>query len=90
MDAWTNIHYREFYDCPRMIVATGPGGTFLFWSRFDDARDEYATHYEVWRMPALAAHDLAGSWIGLEKRALERLPDIAVSQLPFKVERGPH
>ena len=87
MDAWTNIHYRDFYDVPRMIVATGPDGTFLFWSRFDEKLDEYVDRYEVWRMPKIADDELRGSWIGLEARALERMPNIALSELPFAVER---
>jgi hypothetical protein len=61
MSSWSNIHYREFWDFPRMVIATSAEGTFLFWSRFDEALDDYVDHYEVWRMPELAAADLSGS-----------------------------
>ena len=59
MSSRSNIHYREFWDFPRMVIATSAEGTFLFWSRFDEALDDYVDHYEVWRMPELAAADLA-------------------------------
>lgn len=86
MSVWTNIH-RDFYDVPRMVVATSATGTFLFWSRFDDEREEYNDHYEVWSMPPLSERDLSGSWVGLEQRALGKLPDISIGALPFIVER---
>lgn len=85
MSCWTDIHYREFWDLPRMVVATGPDGTFLFWSRFDEELDEYIDHYEVWRMPPLSESDLSGSWVGLERKALERMPDIPLRGLPFTI-----
>jgi hypothetical protein len=83
MSDWIDIHYREYWDLPRMVIATGPGGTFLFWSRFDEELDEYIDHYEVWRMPPLSESDLSGSWVGLEGKALERMPDVPLRELPF-------
>lgn len=82
---WTNIHYRQYWDHPRMVIATGPEGTFLFWSRFDEVLDDYIDHYEVWRMPPLSRRDLIGSWVGLEERALERMPDVPLRGLPFAI-----
>jgi len=84
---WRVIEYREFYDVPRMIVAADDEGLYLFYSRFDQGADEYLRHYEVYRMPELKGEVLAGSWEGLELRALERKPDIALNELPFKIER---
>ncbi len=87
MSDWSNIAYREFWDVPRMIVAERRGEAYLFYSRFDEEADEYMDCYEVWRLPPLASMDLTGTWEGLEKRALARLPDISLSGLPFVVPR---
>ena len=84
---WRVIDYRDFYDVPRMIVASNEEGVFLFYSRFDEKRDDYLEHYEVYRMPELKSEVLAGSWDGLERRALERGPDVALNDLPFTVKR---
>ncbi len=85
MNAWTDIHYREFWDFPRMVIATCPDGTFLFWSRFDEEIDEYIDHYEVWRMPSLSEIDLSSSWVGLERKGLERMPNVPLRELPFTI-----
>ncbi len=87
MHEWTDIQYRDFYDAPRIIVACKGGDSFLFYSRFDDQLDEYSDFYEVYRMPPLADLSLDGSWAGLEKKALERLPDVPLGELPFEVRR---
>jgi hypothetical protein len=87
--SWSVIAYRDFWDVPRMVVARRGEETFLFYSRFDEELDDFIGHYEVWRMPSLAEEDLQGSWEGLELRALERMPDIGLRELPFPfVQRG--
>jgi hypothetical protein len=83
--AWYLIEYREFWDVPRAIVARRDGQLYFFDSRFDDELDDFIDHYEVWRLPELSAEQLAGSWVGLARLALERLPDVALRQLPFEV-----
>jgi hypothetical protein len=85
MSDWSGITYREFWDVPRMVIARRGAGTYLFHSRFDESLDDYIDHYEVWRMPSLTADELRQSWVGLELRALERLPNIGLQQLPFEV-----
>ena len=87
MAQWLNAQYRDFYDLPRMIVARSELGTFLFYSRFEEATDEYSESYEVYRVPPLSGGDLAASWEGLELRALERLSDLPVKDFPFDVAR---
>jgi len=87
MSDWTEIVYREFWDVPRMVIARRGDNTFLFNSRFDESLDEYIDYYEVWSMPALTDAQLKGSWEGLEGLALARLPDVALSALPFVVPR---
>jgi hypothetical protein len=87
MAQWLSAQYRDFYDLPRMIVARSDLGTFLFYSRFEGAADEYGGCYELYRMPSLSANELAASWEGLELRALERLSDLPVGDFPFDVAR---
>ena len=83
MTQWTLAEYRDFYDRPRAMVCTGREGTFYFLCPFDEATDEYAGHYEVYRLPALAESEVCASWFGLETRALVRLSDIPVQSFPF-------
>lgn len=85
MSEWSQIACREFCDVPRAVIAQRGGNLYLFDSRFDEDLDCYLEHYEVWRLPLLPAQQLAGSWVGLEKFALERLPDVGLRDLPFEV-----
>ena len=87
MPQWSFQAYREFWDVPRMVVATNELGTYLFHSRFDDALDDYIDHYEVHELPPLSAEELRGSWTGLPKRSLKRLADVPLRELPFKITR---
>ena len=82
---WISADYRDFHDVPRMMVCTCNIGSFLFWSRFESAADEYADHYEVYRLPPISESEVCASWFGLETRALERLPDLPVQDFPFDV-----
>jgi len=85
MSDWHGIAYREFWDVPRAVIAWRGNDLFFFDSRFDKEADEYLDHYEVWRLPAIDDARLAGTWIGLEELALERLPNVGLRDLPFEV-----
>lgn len=85
MGRWLFSAYREFWDVPRMVVGRDETGTFLFYSPFDEKLDDYVDAYQVYRMPDLNPKDLEGSWVDLEKQALERLPNIPIRSLPFDV-----
>ena len=85
MSKWSEIKYREFCDVPRAVIARHGADTFLFDSRFDEVLDDYISHYEVWRLPPLSKEQLAGSWVGLDSLALERLPDVGLHELPFEI-----
>ena len=82
---WTDIAYREFWDFPRAVIARNDGQWYFFDSRFDDDLDDYVDHYEVWLLPELAPYQLGGSWVGLERLAISRLPDVGLRDLPFEV-----
>lgn len=87
MANWLHAEYRDFYDVPRELLCTNAQGTYYFLSRFDVRRDEYADHYEVYRIRPITESDVCSSWFGLETRALERLPDLPVRAFPFDVSR---
>ena len=88
MTDWSHIQYRGFHDVPRVIIALRGKDMYLFDSRFDDDTDEYLDHYEVWRLPVLSPEQLAGSWVGIERHAVERLSDVGLNDLPFHVPRA--
>jgi hypothetical protein len=54
MPKWSFQKDWDFWDVPRMIVATNESGTYLFYSRFDDALDDYVDHFEVHKLPQLS------------------------------------
>ena len=85
MTDWIHAEYRDFYDVPRMMVCSNARGTYLFWSRFDEEKDDYTDYYEVYRIRPLSDSEACASWFGLETRALERLADIPVGDFPFDV-----
>jgi hypothetical protein len=84
---WAEISYRGYWDVPRSILARLGNCWYYFNSRFDDDLDEYIDHYEVWRMPNLTLEQRTSSWESLADIALERLPDIRLTDLPFIVPR---
>ena len=83
MPKWTPFVYRDFYDAPRMIVTQDGSSTYLLWSRFDEALDDYRDVYDVYRMPPLSDEELRGSWVDLEKRAIEHIGTVPVRCLTF-------
>lgn len=68
---WTPIHYRDFYDLPRIFITSYNGKQYLFDCPFDDELDDYSDSYRVYQIPALPEKELQGSW--------ERLPELAMS-----------
>jgi hypothetical protein len=87
MNQWLFQAYREFWDVPRMVVARNQERTYLFYSRFDDTIDDYIDHYEVFEIPTLTDDDLQGSWVDFPSKALARLEDVPLRQLPFDITR---
>jgi hypothetical protein len=71
--SWATIHYRDFYDLPRIFITTYDGKQYLFDCPFDDQLDDYPNSYRVYQLPALSEEELQGSW--------EHLPELAVSFL---------
>lgn len=80
---WLHAEYRDFDGVPRAMLCTSARGTFYFLSRLDTNRGDYSDAYEVYRIHPPGESEVCQSWFGLETRALERLPDIAVRSFPF-------
>jgi hypothetical protein len=68
-----------------MVIAQGESGTYLYQSPFVEELDDYFDGYHVYRMPDLDPKELEGSWEGIERRAIEQLPDVPLSSLPFDI-----
>ena len=45
------FEYRDFWEVPRLLVCTVNGIEILLDSEFDEATNEYASHYKVYAMP---------------------------------------
>lgn len=79
---------REFYDIPRMFVATHRGETFLFDGSFDDELDDYPPHYAVFLLPPeLDAASLSGPWANLRGRAIRSCGTVATGAVRFDETR---
>jgi len=70
-----------------MVVARDESGTYLFHSRFDEGLDDYIDHYEVFEIAALTDAELHGSWEALPGKAIRRLANVPLRQLPFEITR---
>jgi hypothetical protein len=70
VDTWIPFIYRGFHDVPRLIVTSWQGRRFVLACEFDDALDDYPSHYEVF---VGEARDLdQDGWDSLVGRARSR------------------
>ena len=84
---WVNIRYRDFYDLPRIFIASYEGRQYLFDCPFDDELDDYPASYRVYLLPALSEAELAGSWEHLPERATEFLGAVPLAAVQFDVTK---
>ncbi len=87
MNHWSTIHYRDFYDVPRIFIISYEGRQFLFDCPFDDDLDDYSPSYRVYAMPPLAEADLEGSWEHLPQLAISFLGTVPVNRAQFDPTR---
>ena len=83
MPLWSPIKYREFCDQPRVFVTKHGDQTLLFDCPLDIEKDDWPDHYIVYLMPELESSELAGSWIGIEQRAIRILGMVRLLQSSF-------
>ncbi len=78
-----SIQYRDFWDVPRIFLATYRGQLFLFDCPFDEEVEDYPQVYHVFAMPPVAEQELAGSWVDLSDKALSYLGDVPLDGVLF-------
>jgi hypothetical protein len=81
--SWATICYRDFYDVPRIFIATHDGKPYLFDCPFDDELDDYSDRYRVYQLPAISEDELQGTWERLPERAVSLLGEIPVAAVQF-------
>jgi hypothetical protein len=70
-----------------MFLVEYQGQSYLFDSPFDETADEYADHYDVFRMPEPTPKALGQSWSGLRHSASEELGRVPVVAVQFDETR---
>jgi hypothetical protein len=80
---WAAINYRDFWDFPHIFILTDGGRTYLFDCPFDDVVEDYPDEFHVYLMPPLAAEEIAGSWVGLYRKAIAELGRVPTSAVRF-------
>ncbi len=80
---WAPIRYRDFWDVPRIFLATYGGQCYLFDCPFDEDVEDFPEIYHVYTMPFMAEEELAGSWADLPDKALTRLGDVPIASVRF-------
>ncbi len=80
---WVSIRYRDFYDLPRIFIASYEGRQYLFDCPFDDALDDYPESYRVYQLPLLSEAELQGSWEHLSARAIDFLGTLPLAAVQF-------
>ncbi len=73
--------------CPENDNGDGRNEYLPFSQPFDDSLDDYVDFYACYVMPVLSTEELEGTWVGLENRALDRLPNVPLNELPFELPR---
>ena len=84
---WLPITYRDFYDVPRLVVVEWRADLYLLDSPFDEALDDYADIFPVYRLPPDARGAVAeDSWAALPPLG-EVVGQISVGDVRFDSTR---
>lgn len=79
--------YRDFWDVPRIFLASGEQSLLLFDCEFDKDVEDFGDEYKVFLMPELSEAELSGSWHGLSGKALRFLGEIPITEVGFDQTR---
>jgi hypothetical protein len=77
------LHYRGFWDVPRMFFVRYRGDLLLFDCPFDEQAEDHQNDYRVYLMPEMTDSDLGGPWVLLPQKALRLLATIPVVSVIF-------
>jgi hypothetical protein len=83
MEPLAPIQYRDFWDVPRIFIASYEGKSYLFDCPFDEATEDYPNIYKVFILPELPEATLAGSWDELHTFATQYLGDVPIDKVGF-------
>jgi len=81
------IRYRDFWDVPRIFLASFGARTFLFDCCFDEETEDYPNSYKVYLVPRFTDEELSGSWDKLHERASQFLGEVPVDCVQFDPTR---
>ncbi len=81
------IRYRDFWDVPRIFLASLADQTFLFDCCFDAETEDYPGTYKVYLVPRFTDEELSGSWDKLHERASRFLGEVPVNRVQFDPTR---
>jgi hypothetical protein len=83
----TILHYRDFWDVPRMFFVRHRDQLLLFNCPFDEQAEDFLDEYRVSTMPELTEAELGGSWVDLPQRAIQHLGAIPITRVNFDPTR---
>ncbi|HEX8267287.1 MAG TPA: hypothetical protein VF596_17950 [Pyrinomonadaceae bacterium] len=75
--------YRDFWDVPRIFLASKNDYLLLFDCKFDEKKEDYDDKYQVLVMPELTDNDLSDSWYHLSEKAVKYLGEIPINKVKF-------
>lgn len=87
MESIAPIQYRDFWDVPRIFIASFDGKSFLFDCPFDETMEDFPSVYRVYLLPDVPAEELAGSWDKLHQRATHYLGEVPIEKVDFDPTR---
>jgi hypothetical protein len=77
------VHYRDFWDFPKIFLVSYKHSLFLFDCKFNVETEDFEDEYNVYIMPLLEEEAIAGSWSRLPERAIKNLGVVPVNEIKF-------
>ena len=77
------IQYREFWDVPRIFLASYRSKLFLFDCPFDEGTEDFPDYYQVYLLPDLEQHALSNSWDKLSSKAIHYFGKVHIKTIRF-------
>jgi hypothetical protein len=87
MSAAAAIVYRDFWDVPRIFIASHNDKQYLFDCKFDETAEDYPNVYQVYLLRDLAQDELNGSWASMSERAQHHLGEVLVESVIFDASK---
>jgi hypothetical protein len=88
LSGWSCIGVGTYWDGPRDFLLYADSEAYLFDQPFDEELDDYASRYEVYRVPLELAESAERSWDELRAKGT-RLSDLPKDFVQFRSEEVP-